>query len=313
MTVHDLGFQALKILPPEFAHGVAARALKAGMGPKARASTEGSVLFGKRVANRFGLSGGADKTGTAIAGWRDAGLGFEEAGTVTPLARAGNAGTRIWRMADGRSLVNWMGLPNPGISAFAANVEAFRSSRGGTDHCVGASLADPANDPANLVAMARRLEGLVDFVTVNLSCPNVADHDATWGAALAQVEALARAANVPVLAKLGPSGDDDVLAKWAIALRDAGAAGNVVCNTVPYALRHLVPMPPRNWPERDGVPVGGFSGPGLLPISLRMTRTIRDALGQKAVVIGRGACARRSTRSPCWRPAPTRSRPIRPW
>ena len=153
----------LKLLPPEIAHRLTLIALRFGLGPKIRIQTPAISFFCRLLPNRVGLAGGADKNAAALAGWQNMGFGFVEAGSVTLHPRAGNPKPRIWRMTDNQSLVNWMGMPGPGLQAFAANLRAFRATKKGQTFCVGVSLASPDNKAEEFFQMANMLAGDADF------------------------------------------------------------------------------------------------------------------------------------------------------
>lgn len=287
----------LRLLPPEKAHALSLLALRMGLGPKQAPQGSEGILFGKMIASLVGLPGGADKNAAALAGWRDMGFGFVEAGTVTLQPREGNAGERIWRQADGRSLVNWMGLPNEGLEAVMRNLAAFRRSEKGADFCAGVSLASPDGKVEELREMAAALRSYADFFTLNASCPNVSGHGAEQalegiGAALRAV--IEDAAGLPVLVKLGPTTNEASLRATVRYLCEQGAAGFIACNTIPATMAELIPAAqrPSPWPARDGARVGGYSGPALLPISQAMVRVIRSEAGKEKIIIGVGGIAR---------------------
>jgi dihydroorotate dehydrogenase len=286
----SLAHAGLRRLPPELAHTLTVRALAMGAGRSSAAdSGPPATLFGKSVPNRIGLSGGADKNASALAGWARLGFGFVEAGTVTVAPRRGNPKPRVWRIGD-ESMVNAMGLPNLGIDAFCANLKAYRATEEGAARCVGASVASPDGKPGEMRTLAGRLASDVDFLTLNASCPNTEHEALDLGGIRGQIAEIAEAApGVPLLVKLGPAGSLDVLDRMVDALMETGIAGFVACNTATNAMRGtLGPDAPRSWPTRSGTPIGGYSGPGLAETSLRMVRRIRDRVGRRATVIGVG-------------------------
>lgn len=116
-----------------------------------------------------------------IPGWRSvpALLGPVELGSFTPRPRLGNSGQVLWRDAEGRNLLNRVGLRNPGAAASAAFL-ARRSAH--LPDVYGISIA---SDPDQVDPVRRDLEvveavrcfvraGLFPtWTTVNISCPNV--------------------------------------------------------------------------------------------------------------------------------------------
>ena len=283
----------LHLLEPETAHKVALWALKNGLGHHARADDPalGLTLLGKRFSNPVGLAAGAEKKGEALVGWTRMGLGFVEAGTVTLDPRDGNPRPRIWRVGSD-SLVNWMGLPGDGLRPFAARLREFATTPERQRLVLGVSVASPAGNLDEFRQLCAACAPLADYLTLNASCPNVSDHDLANDAVAAareQVRAVvAEAGGRPVLLKLGPARDEDVLRMMVAAAMEGGAAGIVACNTAPADKRSLLGTIDFDWPSHDGKPVGGYSGPGLLDTSCWMVERVRAHLGPHAPVIGCG-------------------------
>ena len=57
---------------------------------------------------------------------------------------------------------------------------------------------------------------------------------------------------------------------------------------MPWNKRGQLRNTPFDWPQKDGAPVGGYSGPLLLDTSCRMVREIRAIAGAAIPVIGCG-------------------------
>lgn len=288
--MNALAHAALTVLPPETAHSLTVRALALGLGhTKVPDRGPPAYLFGKALPNRIGLSGGADKNAEALAGWARLGFGFVEAGTVTVNPRAGNPRPRVWRIGSG-AMVNAMGLPNLGVDAFRTNLQAYRSTPQGRSRCVGASVASPDGKPGEMRLLGEKVGPLVDFLTLNASCPNTEHEPLRADGILAQIAELRDGAgNVPILVKLGPTEAPQALDRMVEAMTGAGVDGFVACNTATAALGGALGREaPPSWPTRDGQPVGGYSGPGLSGISLRMVERIRALVGPGPTVIGVG-------------------------
>ena len=187
-------------------------------------------LCGVPLRNPIGLAAGFDKTCRHLDALGELGFGYVVGGTVTRAARAGNPSPRIVRSTRRRSIVNAMGLPNPGAEAVAATLR--HRERGPAPRFV--SLAD--EDVAIAVSSLEILEPLVDGVELNASCPNV-----SWGRdgdneahLLALVEAFRARTPKPLFVKLPPFVTDverDVVLSLATIARDAGADGLTCSNT----------------------------------------------------------------------------------
>jgi dihydroorotate dehydrogenase len=291
-----IALKFLHILPPELAHRITLFLLQLGLGVGRPANGTPISFFGKTLKGRVGLSGGADKNAQALAGWRKMGFSFVELGTVTLEPRKGNSGTRVWRMKDKRSLINWMGLPNLGADAIVKNLTAFRMHDCDAPFCIGVSVASPTGSTSELCDIASKFCEYTDFFTLNASCPNVAEH-AVEHALLPIIQQLkatiAGAGGKPVLVKLAPTNDEEILRSTARNLVAAGAAGFIACNTLPSSSVLIADesLLPEIWPSREGRVVGGYSGPALLPISTWMVRVLRSEIGKNKVIIGVGGIA----------------------
>jgi hypothetical protein len=105
-----------------------------------------------------------------------AGFGFVECGTVTPLAQAGNPRPRLFRLTQDQAVINRMGFNNEGLEPFAARLSALKARRvSGNRPVVGANIGankDAADRIADYVTGLTRLWGLSDYFTVNISSPN---------------------------------------------------------------------------------------------------------------------------------------------
>ncbi len=322
----------LHLLPPEDAHALTIKALQLGLAPELQNNSDLSLsLFGKIIRNPIGLSGGADKEAAALAGWSKMGFGIVEAGTVTMHARKGNPRPRMWRIKPARAVappasamgtermvhdyavVNWLGLPGQGLPNFVKNLREFHNHPSRKNLCVGASIASPDNVLAEFEMLAESIQPYVDYITLNASCPNVADHShRIEDTAAAHIQRVKQGAGrIPVLVKLGPTNHKESLERIVNAALAAGINGFVATNTVPYASRELLGNVNFEWPEafKDGdgrpqkdsgslrerspaaserIKVGGYSGKRLLDISCWMVSEIRKLVPESMPIIGVG-------------------------
>lgn len=284
----------LTLLPPEKAHKLGLWALKNGLGPRAAPDDPAlaTKIFGLDFSNPIGLAAGADKRAESLKGWARMGLGFVEAGTACVNPRPGNPTPRLWRLGDGKSVINWMGLPGIGVDAFTENLKIFRQSPEGRHMRIGASIASPDGIDAEFSRLAATVAPHCDFITLNPSCPNVVYAEGVDKAAqiTAQLRlVLAEAGNRPVMLKLGPSMDQAYLTRLVNLTMEAGAAGYVAMNCLHYGDRALIEGGDTiDWPTHQGKQVGGYSGDKLLPVSEWMVREIRSVAGPRAVIMGCG-------------------------
>lgn len=161
----------------ETAHRAALAALKTGLGP--RYCTEHPALrvtaFGKVFENPLGLSAGFDKNAEVLAPLARAGFGFVEAGTVTLRPQAGNPRPRVFRDVENESVINRMGFPGKGLTAFESNLRAFRRKYPAA--IVGSNIGinkDSADAVADYLSCLRVLAPLSGYIAVNVSSPNTA-------------------------------------------------------------------------------------------------------------------------------------------
>ncbi|HRQ60794.1 MAG TPA: dihydroorotate dehydrogenase (quinone), partial [Alphaproteobacteria bacterium] len=249
------------LLPPETAHGLTLALLKTGLVPKA-APDPASLqvkLLGKVFTNPIGLSAGADKRAESLSGWQALGFGFVEAGTLTLHPRAGNPSPRLWRFPDQNAVINWLGLPSAGPDVFVENLKAYRA-RASAMH-VGVSLASPEGQSDDFKKLAAMTAPLADYLALNISCPNTEDDMAGTLASLkGQIAAIrSEAGACPVMVKLGPTGDTDSLRPLVLTALEAGAAGFIATNTVPFDKHGLLNGAVPNWPlNAQGQHVGGY-------------------------------------------------------
>jgi dihydroorotate dehydrogenase (NAD+) catalytic subunit len=196
---------------------------------------------------------------------------------LTPEKREGNPPPRIAETASG--MLNSVGLQNPGIDAFLSEELPYLKTLGTRiiANIAGATAAEYAY-------MARRLQGSgVDFVELNISCPNVKQGGAAFGSTPESVSRVVRAVKPlcwqPLIVKLSPNTLD--IAENARAAENAGADAISLVNTLTGM---AVDIESRT-PVLANV-TGGLSGPAIKPVALRMVWQAAHAV--KIPVIGMG-------------------------
>ncbi|MBJ7447496.1 MAG: quinone-dependent dihydroorotate dehydrogenase [Brevundimonas sp.] len=257
MSLSDLGAAALRLLDPETAHGLAIRALQTL--PLPAASPDDPILrtrlAGLDLPNPVGLAAGLDKNGEALRGLSRLGFGFVECGSVTPVAQPGNPRPRLFRLAEDQAIINRMGFNNTGLEAFADRLKARP-----TDAVVGANLGankDTEDKAADYVTGLKRLKGLADYVTVNVSSPNTPGLRALQGRA-ALDDLLGRLTEArgddptPVFLKIAPDLTPDEIALIVEASIDHRIDALIVSNTTLDR--------PDSLTARDRDQAGGLSG-----------------------------------------------------
>ncbi len=282
--IGDLGAHLLRTLDPETAHGLSLQALKAGLGGSAAADDPilTTTLAGLALPSPIGLAAGFDKNAEAVGPLSRAGFGFVECGSVTPRPQSGNPKPRLFRLTEDRAVINRMGFNNQGLETFAGHLSA-RPERG----VVGANLGankDTEDKAADYVAGLKRLAGLADYFTVNISSPNTPGLRALQGRAalddLLGRLAEARKGPEPVLLKIAPDLPEAEIAMIVEACIDHGLEGLIVSNTTldrPDTLR-----------SAQAGEAGGLSGTPLKDKALWALTIASEAAAGRLALIGVG-------------------------
>jgi dihydroorotate dehydrogenase len=283
---------ALLRLPPEAAHRAANRLLRLPLaweriGAAPRTADLRVTLAGVELPNALGLAAGFDKTCAHLDALSRLGFGYVVGGTITRDARRGNPKPRIARIRERGSLVNAMGLPNPGAEAVARTLA--RVPHAGPRFV---SIAD--QDVEDVLATHALLEPHADAIELNASCPNV-----SWGrdrdneAHLASLlRALAPRRRRPLFVKLPPFRTDverDVVVALARIAQEHGVDGLTCSNTRPVADARLASR------------AGGLSGRDLFEDTPRIVAEVREATGGALPINACGGIATPEDAAACLR------------
>ena len=188
--------------------------------------------------------------------------------TVAP--RLGNPVPRIAECSSG--LINSVGLQNPGIDAVIA--EQLPRMRSFFHKPIIANISGFAVE--EFVTLAERLsrEPQVEIIEVNLSCPNVHGGGMSFGtdpkSAAEVTRSVKQVSARPVFVKLSPNVTDIVAV--AKACEEAGADGICLINTL---LGMRIDIARRKPVIANKM--GGFSGPAVFPVALRMVYQVSKA------------------------------------
>lgn len=274
-------------LDAETAHRATIGALK--MMPAGRPA-EADPVLASRVAgldfpNPVGLAAGFDKDAEVFAQMLGFGFGFVEVGTLTPRPQEGNAKPRLFRLKEDRAVINRMGFNNHGLDAAKRRLEGRRHS-GFVGVNVGANK-DSADRIADYTASVRRMAGVADYLTVNISSPNTPglrglQDKGALQELLAAVMTARGMAGPPVFLKIAPDLDRSAIDDIAGVALEASIQGLIVANTT-------VSRPPLRSRWRDQA--GGLSGAPLKALALDRLRDVRSATGGKLPLIAAGGIA----------------------
>ncbi len=198
---------------------------------------------------------------------------------TTREPRFGNPTPRIAECTGG--MINAVGLQNPGVEAVISRelprlAQCFHKPV--MANVSGFSVEDYAYTCQKLDAQPQ-----VGWLEVNVSCPNVHGGGMSFGtqpeAAAEVTRAVKAVTKKPVIIKLSPNVTDIV--SIAKACQDAGADGISLINTMlgmRIDLKRRKPVIANT--------MGGFSGPAIFPVAVRMVYQVSQAVSIPVVGIG---------------------------
>lgn len=200
--------------------------------------------------------------------------GAAVAKSVSPTPWPGRPQPRL--APTGTGMLNGIGIQNPGIEEWAQLMEG-RIPR--LEVPVWGSAV--AGDAHGFALVAKGLEAAgVAAIEINLSCPNLEDGEMfSFSASRSRevIEAVVASSGIPVGVKLSPNTPD--LVGVSAACHQAGADFLVLTNT---AFGFGLSITERRPLLSGGV--GGYSGPGLKPLSLRCVFEVSQALPTMPIV-----------------------------
>lgn len=198
---------------------------------------------------------------------------------TTKDARFGNPTPRIAECD--RGMINAVGLQNPGVEAVIATElpklkECFNKP-------VMANVSGFAVEDYVYTCEKLDKEEQVGWLEVNVSCPNVHGGGMAFGtsaeAAAKVTKAVKAVTTKPVIIKLSPNVTDIV--SIAKACEEAGADGISMINTMLGMKIDLKTKKPVIANK-----MGGFSGPAIKPVAVRMIYQVYEAV--KIPIVGMG-------------------------
>lgn len=202
---------------------------------------------------------------------------------LTLEPRLGNPTPRI---AEGHGVIlNAVGLQNPGVEEFLRDDLDFLKSSGTV---VIANVAGRTLD--DYAGICARLDGKVDMIELNISCPNVKCGGMAFGIrpeSVREVTRISKAAlkKTPLIVKLSPNVES--IAANAVAAQEGGADCISLINT----LTGMVIDVERRRPLLANN-TGGVSGAGIRPIAVRMVYEACCAVRIPVIGMGGITCAR---------------------
>lgn len=200
---------------------------------------------------------------------------------TTEKKRMGNCGPRIAETTAG--MLNSIGLQNPGLEKVINEKLPFLAQY---NLPIIANVAGTNLDEYVLVAKELSKVTNVGALEINISCPNVTKGGMGFGTDAKLVYELTKKIKEvslkPVYIKLSPNVTNIV--EIATAAKQGGADGLTLINTL---LGMRIDL-------KTGKPIlgnkmGGFSGPAIKPVALRMVYQVYEAV--KIPIIGMGGIA----------------------
>ncbi len=203
---------------------------------------------------------------------------------TTKDPRFGNPTPRIAECEAG--LINSVGLQNPGVDkVISEELPKLREvyNKPAIANCGGFSIEEYVEVCCKLDKQPE-----IGILEVNISCPNVHNGGMSFGtdpkAAYEVVKAVKAVTTKPVLVKLSPNVTDIVAI--AKACEEAGADGICLINTLLGMRINL-----KNRKPIIANKMGGFSGPAIFPVAVRMVYQVANAVNIPVVGVGGVATA----------------------
>ena len=198
---------------------------------------------------------------------------------TTKDARFGNPTPRIAECSMG--MINSVGLQNPGVDAVVEN--ELPKLKKVFSKPVMANISGFSVD--DYVYTCEKLNGQdqIGWFEVNVSCPNVHGGGMSFGtspeAAAEVTRAVKAVSDKPIIIKLSPNVTDIV--SIAKACEEAGADGISLINTL---LGMRIDLKTKKCVIANKM--GGFSGPAIFPVAVRMVYQVYEAVNIPVIGMG---------------------------
>ena len=198
---------------------------------------------------------------------------------TTREARFGNPTPRIAECTAG--LINSVGLQNPGIEAVINN-ELKKLEKVFKKPAIANACGFSAEEYEEVCVAFDGAEQ-VGIIEVNVSCPNVHNGGMSFGTdakcAADITRRIKKSVKKPVIIKLSPNVTNIV--EIAKACEDAGADGICLINTLLGMRIDLKTKKPI-----IANTMGGFSGPAVFPVAVRMVYQVANAVNIPIIGVG---------------------------
>lgn len=249
-----------------------------------------TTVCGIKFPNKIGIAAGLDKNASAYQMLSKLGFGHIEIGTVTPKPQFGNPKPRMFRLPKDHALINRMGFNNNGLNKAILKLKNKPKNLivGGN---IGKNTATPNEDAVNdYIKCFKGLYAVVDYITVNVSCPNICNLDKLQGGD--ELEKILKALYIerkkmtvykPIFLKISPDLNNAQIDDTLEIIKKYGIDGIIAVNTT--TLRQNLKTPNS---KIEQIGNGGLSGKPLKERSLDIISYIHKNTNGKLPIIGVG-------------------------
>ena len=239
-------------------------------------------IAGVEFQNPVTVASGTFGSGAEYAEFVDLNrLGAVTTKGVANIPWAGNPTPRIAEVYGG--MLNAIGLQNPGIDVFAKRDVPFL--RKYNTKIIVNVCGKTTEDYIDVVEKLGDVD--VDMLEINISCPNVKEGGIAFGQDPKAVEAITKAvkshAKQPVMMKLSPNVTD--ITEMDKAAQAGGADALSLINTLTGM---KIDIQRRTFAVANRT--GGFSGPAIKPVAVRMVYQVAQAVQIPIVGMGGISC-----------------------
>jgi dihydroorotate dehydrogenase len=233
-----------------------------------------TIVAGIKFPNKIGIAAGLDKNAEGYKMLGALGFGHIEIGTVTPKGQSGNPKPRLFRLVADKAIINRMGFNNQGLEATIKKLKNKHRNLivGGN---IGKNTLTPNNEAINdYLACFVGLYPYVDYITVNVSCPNITDLHKLQDQD--QLELILQALNdnrakqstyKPIFLKISPDLNNGQLDSTLEVVQKCGIDGVIATNTTVTRSNLSI-----STDKIQQIGNGGLSGQ---PIKSRSTEVVR--------------------------------------
>lgn len=214
----------------------------------------------------------------------EAGIGAVVTKSIGPRSRSGNPNPSVFGLHEIRSLINSVGLANPGYKVFREDLDIL------IEENVQTIVSIFGENKSEFLEVLNGLKDLpIQAFEINLSCPNTDKGGSQIGTDPDMVQdiisSLRKQTSIPIWTKLTPNVSDIV--EIANAAIKGGTNALVAINTLNAMVIDIHTRMPILGYKR-----GGLSGAAIKPVGVRYVYDLYEQLGEKVQIIGVGGITR---------------------